>query len=203
MTQRNKNILMTLLIIAPFVVTFAFVRLFVDLNDMDRVNKGTMLLPHVQLTDLAARKPSGDFFSAADTLGHWSLVYIGDGDCDDACKNALFYLIRQLRLSLGADSKRVERVIMTTAPAGEELRQFLDENVQGMTELSVSKESVSRAFSQAFPSSSDALGKIYIMSPDGQLILWYPSHTEQQQVLLEADNILADLKRILKGAVNG
>lgn len=203
LSQRNKNILMTLLIIAPFVLTFAFVRLFVDLENLDRANKGTMILPHVQLEALAARKPDGDFFTVVDTGNQWSLVYLAGSECDSACKNALYYLIRQLRLSLGADSKRVERIVMLSDEPGNELREFLDTNVVGMTELRLEPDAVTRAFGQVFRTGSDAIGKVFIMSPDGQIILWYPSHAEQEKVLLEADNILADLKRILKGDVNG
>ena len=203
LSQRNKNILITLLIIAPFVLTFAFVRLFVDLDNLDRVNKGTMILPHVQLEALAARKLDGSYFTEVDTGNQWSLVYLAGERCDTSCKNALYYLIRQLRLSLGADSKRVERIVMLTSEPDQELREFLDTNVVGMTELQVAPEAVSRAFSAVFPTADDAIGKVFIMSPDGQIILWYPSHAEQQAVLLEADNVLADLKRILKGDVNG
>lgn len=203
MTQRQKNILLTLLIVAPFVLTFAFVRLFVDLESLERVNKGTMILPHVQLDALAPRLTNGEAFTTINTRGHWSMLYIADGSCETSCKNALYYLIRQLRLSLGADSNRIERVIMHTAEPDSSLREFLDNNVAGMTELQVRADAVNSAFSAVFTETDSATGKVYVMSPDGQIILWYPSHEQQEQVLLEADNILSDLKRILKGDVNG
>lgn len=201
--QQHKNILITLAIVAPFLVTVLFVRLFVDLESLERVNKGSMILPHVQLPALNAATSEGAPLTRDTTSGHWSLMYIAGGDCDDTCKNALYYLIQNLRLSLGKDSGRLARMVVHSAEPGAELREFLDTNVSGMGEYHASVDNLLSAFNGVFPPGDSPVGKIFVVSPDGQIILWYPSHADRQQVLLEADNILADLKRILKGSVNG
>lgn len=201
--QQHKNILITLGIVAPFLVTVLFVRLFVDLESLERVNKGTMILPHVQLPALNAQARDGSALTRDTTRGHWSLMYIAGGDCPETCKNALYYLIQNLRLSLGKDSGRLARMVIHSRDPDAGLRDFLDTNVVGMQEYHASEDDLAAAFSGTFSSGDSAVGKIYVVSPDGQIILWYPSHADRQQVLLEADNILADLKRILKGSVNG
>jgi hypothetical protein len=43
----------------------------------------------------------------------WSLVYIGDGQCDDNCRKALV-VMRQTRLSLNNEMARVDRVFLAT-----------------------------------------------------------------------------------------
>ena len=43
----------------------------------------------------------------------WSLVYVGAGDCDDACRFAL-YFIRQTHLGLGHLMPRVQQVFLVT-----------------------------------------------------------------------------------------
>lgn len=203
LTQQHKNILITLAIVAPFLATVLFVRLFVDLEALDRVNKGTMILPHVQLPALNAASADGAALTRDTTNGHWSLMYIAGGSCAEPCKNALYYLIQNLRLSLGKDSGRLARMVIHSSEPGDELREFLETNVPGMLEYRASSDDLRTAFSGAFKDDDTPVGKIYVVSPDGQIILWYPSHADRQQVLLEADNILADLKRILKGSVNG
>ena len=104
MTQRNKNLLMMLLIIAPFALTMAFVHLFVDLEDLDRTNKGTLLIPHVQIESLKPSYTDGRNFTASELAGQWTILYVAAGDCGTACKNGLYYLVKQLRLGLGSDA---------------------------------------------------------------------------------------------------
>lgn len=200
MTARNKNILMSILIVLPFIATFAFVRTFVDLNSMDKVNKGSLILPHVQLADLNLTNQEKAPFTSSETADHWWLVYVADGSCSSECKNGLFYLMKQLHVALGKKSPRVARLVIHTDTPSPELTDFLANNATGTLELSSSKKTIESAFSSVFPGELSPLNKIFIMSPDGQIILWYDSPKEQNDVLLEADKILADLKRMLKGA---
>lgn len=203
MQQRTKNLLMLVLIVAPFAATILFVRLFLDPAAMDTANKGNLIVPHVQLAALQPVSQDGSPYTQEQTANQWSMVYIADGQCADSCKNALFYLMRQLRLSLDTDTPRVRRVIIHTAEPNAELRDFLDNNVAGMVEVQARPARVESAFSAVFSEGDTATGKIYIMSPDAQIFLWYPSHDAQQDVLLEADRIRSDLKRILKGSLIG
>ena len=45
--------------------------------------------------------------------GDWSLVYVGDGGCDEDCRTALVFA-RQTRLSLGKEMTRLGRVMLVT-----------------------------------------------------------------------------------------
>lgn len=203
MQQRTRNLLMMALIVAPFALTILFVRFFVDPSAMDTANKGNLIVPHIQLAELAPITDDGQPYTAEQTANQWSMVYIADGQCETSCKNALFYLMRQLRLSLDTDTARVRRVIIHTATPEAGLRDFLDNNATGMVEVNAAPNAIEQAFADVFPTGESATGKIYIMSPDAQIFLWYPSHEAQQDVLLEADRIRADLKRILKGSLIG
>ena len=203
MTQRNKNILIMLLIIAPFALTMAFVHLFVDLEDLDRTNKGTLIVPHVQIEDLKPLHPDGRRFEASELTGQWTLLYIAAGECATACKNGLYYLIKQLRQALGSDAPRVRRVIAHTADASAELRDFLDNNVAGMLEIQADADAVNHALLPFMSSATAATDHIFLVAPDGQVFMWYPTHEDIQDVLLESDKILYDLKRTLKGSLIG
>ncbi|MEO7387254.1 MAG: SCO family protein [Gammaproteobacteria bacterium] len=54
--------------------------------------------------------------ATADFSGRWSLIYVGRGECDDACKEAL-YRTRQVRRALGKEMSRVQRFFVSTSGA--------------------------------------------------------------------------------------
>ncbi len=203
MTQRNRNLLIMALIIAPFALTMLFVHLFVDVSEMERTNKGTLIVPHVQFQDLKPRKMSGERYDISEMTGQWTMLYIAAGDCETACKNGLYYLIKQLRQALGSDAPRVRRMIAHTAEPGDALRAFLDNEVVGMVELQVDADAVSHALLPFMDGASTAVDHIFLVAPDGQIFIWYPTHEDIQDVLLESDRILYDLKRTLKGSLIG
>jgi len=203
MTTRNKNLLILALMIAPFVLTFAYVKLFVNFDDMERTNQGTLIVPHVDMVDLKPRQLDGSAFAIDALAGQWTMLYIASGDCDTACKNGLYYLIMQLRKSLDVDTPRVRRLIAHTRDASPALREFLDDKVSGMEEIRVDGVAVEHALLPFMQGASSASNHIYLVSPDGKIFIWYPTHEDINEVLLEADRIRADLKRTLKGSLIG
>lgn len=202
MTVRQKNLLILALMVLPFIASALYVRLFVHVEDMPQVNKGTLLVPHVQFIDLKPTR-EGQPFPIADLAGQWSMLYLANGSCDTRCKNGLYYLMRQLRLALGSDAPRVRRVIGHAQPPTDALRQFLDDKVPGMLELQVDGNAVEHALQPFMSGADSAFDHIFLMAPDGQIFIWYPSHDAMEDVLLESDNILFDLKRTLKGSLLG
>ena len=71
-----------------------------------RVNAGYLLEPIVSVIDEVP-----DSQVAKDADGHWALIYVNEGVCDDACKDAL-YTTRQSRLMLGREMERVIRIFL-------------------------------------------------------------------------------------------
>lgn len=203
MTTRNKNLLLLALMVAPFVLTFAYVRLFVDLGEMERNNKGNLIIPHVDFADLKPRTTAGAVFSNDSLEGKWTMLYVSNGECDTACKNGLYYLVMNLRKSLDTDTPRVRRLIAYTQSPSAELRAFLDDEVAGMEEVRVDSVAVEHALLPFMQGAGSAVDHIYLVSPDGKIFIWYPTHEDMQDVLLEADRIRADLKRTLKGSLIG
>ena len=201
MQKRTKNRLLLLLMVAPFVLTFIYVRFFVTLDDLGRNNKGTLIIPHVDMVDLKPTHLDGKPFSDDQLAGKWTLMYTANGSCDTLCKNGLYYLIMQLRKSLDTDTPRVRRLVVHMQAPDRELRQFLDNKVTGMEELNVDSVAVEHALLPFMKGAPSAANHIFIVSPDGKIFIWYPSHKEMQDVLLEADKIRDDLKRTLKGSL--
>src|SRR5438034_113963 len=74
-------------------------------------NKGDLVSPVVSLPDVALHKPDGSTLDAQWQQHKWTLLYVGDGACDQDCRNALL-VTRNIRLLLGKDSTRVQRAFL-------------------------------------------------------------------------------------------
>ncbi len=204
MSPKTKNILTLAAIISPFVLFALAGRYLVDLRDMPLQNKGQLLIPHIDVATLNAQDGEGHTFDADDTKGMWSILYIAGSHCDTRCKNGLYYQVRQVRLALGEDIDRVRRVIVHTAPADDSLSTFLNDNVEGMIPIHADPDTTRRALAPVYaPESSQPVGDIFLVSPDGKIFMRYPTHEDMEATLEEAENIRVDLKRTLKGSLIG
>lgn len=204
MSPKTKNIVTLVAIISPFVLFALAGRFLINPWELPRQNKGQLLIPHIDIATLDANDGAGHLFDAEDTKGMWSILYIAGSECDTRCKNGLYYQIRQVRLALGEDIDRVRRVIVHTAPAANSLSEFLDNNVEGMISINAMPDTVQRALAPVYaPESSQPVGDIFLVSPDGQIFMRYPTHENMEATLEEAENIRVDLKRTLKGSLIG
>ena len=118
MSPRTKNIATLAAIVAPFVLFFLAGRFLIDPWELPRENKGQLLIPHIDMAKLNAVNDDGDAYTGDDMTGLWTILYVAGSECDTRCKNGLYYQMRQVRQTLGADVDRVRRVILHTAPAG-------------------------------------------------------------------------------------
>ena len=100
-----------LAIVGPFVLFFIAGRYFVDPWELPRENKGELLIPHIQLDTLALRDDSGEPYDGEDTAGLWTLMYVAGAECGKACKNGLYYQMRQVQQTLGENMERLRRVV--------------------------------------------------------------------------------------------
>ena len=70
-------------------------------------NHGTLIQPAKPLDELSLTTTNGDGWNKQQFMGKWTLLYVGDEECDLYCEASLFKM-RQVRLSLGRDSQRVQ-----------------------------------------------------------------------------------------------
>lgn len=201
MTQRARNLLVLSAIIGIFVAFALAGRFLVDPSEMDKVNNGDLIVPHIPIADLRLKEAGGDAWTAKDMAGQWSLMYVGGRQCARACKNALFYLMTRLRRSLAQDAERVRLILVHTSKASKQLKDFMHERLAPMVELRGDPKTVTRALAPAFTrNGADPRHHLYLVAPDGQIFMWYPTHADKQALLKEADGLYQDLLTTLKGA---
>jgi hypothetical protein len=116
--------------------------------------------------------------------GKWSLVYVGAGNCDAACRHTLYYM-RQTHLGLGRLYTRAQRVFLATAPYD---RNGLAQQYPGLITVNAASPATAALLS-AFPAAQRPTG-IFIVDPNGNLMMRYDS-TDRPEGLLD------DLKQLL------
>jgi cytochrome oxidase Cu insertion factor (SCO1/SenC/PrrC family) len=141
-------------------------------------------IPHGALTDI-----DGKALPATLLRGRWTLMYVGRGDCDPRCREALT-LTRQTRIALNDDIDRVQRLFVASEPCCD--RDYLRTQHTDLT-IARADTDASRATLAAFPDAThlDALGRIYIVDPLGNLMMSYGADAPPK-------GLLEDLKKLLK-----
>jgi len=121
----------------------------------------------------------------------WSLVYVGDGACDDHCRSSLVFA-RQTRLSLNKDMTRINRVFLATGSCCD--RAYLAEEHEGLEVFDAAADAELAAVVAALPAALPATEReysLFIIDPLGNLVMRYDTREEPR-------GLLEDLKKLLK-----
>jgi hypothetical protein len=151
-----------------------------------RVNHGELItpprtLPLLELPSAIEAQPvPAELFRRK-----WSLVYIGDGGCDEACRRTL-YVMRQTRLALNSQMTRVERVFLVTGGCCD--RDFLSREQAGLAVLDATGEAGERLIA-GFPAQARNQS-LFIVDPLGNLMMRY-------DVRQDPKGLLEDLRKLL------
>ena len=191
---RNLRMLAVLagLFLLPLLLAF-YMYYATDWRPVKRVNHGTLIspvrslpavhLPRVSIgdADASAARDSGELLHKK-----WSLVYIGAGNCDEPCRQAL-YVMRQTRLSLNNEMSRVERIFLTTANCC--ARDFLAHEHPGLIVLDATGGEGERLLHE-FPADGRPYS-LFIVDPLGNLMMSYDARQNPK-------GLLEDLQKLLR-----
>ena len=152
-----------------------------------RVNHGLLITPARPLPPLRLPQAGGAAAAhGAPFRGTWSLVYVGNGACDGACRQAL-YVMRQTRLALNNDMTRLQRVFL--ASGGCCARELLGREQAGLEILDAAGPA-GAALLREFPSPGRA-HSLFVVDPLGNLMMSYDARGDPH-------GLLEDLKKLLK-----
>jgi hypothetical protein len=181
---RRTLLIVAALFLVPVAVAFTlyYGKLWHPANSS---SKGELINPARPLVVAGLRHPDGTPASAEVLSGKWTLVYIGDGRCDEACRNALVFG-RQSRLALNNDMTRVQRVLFATANCCD--NEYFAREQEGLIALDASSKEAAALLAQ-FPEAREH--SLFIVDPLGNLMMRHDaSHTTK--------DLLSDLKKLLK-----
>ena len=137
-------------------------------------NQGMLVHPARPLT-LPADMMVADV-SANDYLsGKWTLLYIGDADCDDVCSGNL-YKLRQVRIAQNENMKRIQTLYMVLGnELPDALGAMLASDYSNM-DVALVPASLAEQFSADFlidGVSMEGAERIYFVDPLGNLMMYY------------------------------
>ncbi len=138
-------------------------------------NKGTLLQPPVTLEQQTEKLPEG-----------WQLGYIAPQNCETSCENTL-YVMNQVDVAIGKDTDRLTPVVLHQS---ESLQASFNHSAPHITQL-VTPELISQL--SALPENT-----VFIIDPMHNVMLYYPTHEDKEQMIAEGKNMLADLRKLLK-----
>jgi hypothetical protein len=173
--QRRKLLLLAALFFLP--ITASFVLYYgTDWRPTATSNHGVLIHPARPLPE------------AAEPLrGKWALVYVGEGSCAQACRDALVFA-RQTRLALNQEMTRVDRVLLATGNCCD--LEYLDAEHAGIKVFDVSEEPARGSLLAVLPP-EDREYSLYIVDPLGNLVMRYDTREEPR-------GLLSDLRKLLK-----
>lgn len=146
----------------------------------------TVSIPAAQVLDL--RRQTREL---TDLKGQWLFMSVGSGACDERCQERL-YLQRQLIVSLGAESDRVDWVWLINDEA--EVDEKLLPALQSAQVLRVPKEVLQ---SWLKPKQDQSLESFfYLVDPQGQWMERFIASGQNEQML----NVKKDLNRLLSAS---
>ena len=171
------------LFLAPVIVAW-FLYSGGDAADPDQGAHGVLAEPPLALADIALPE-GGDAGAEARLTGRWTFLYAERNECASACEEALIRM-RQVRLALGKDASRVQRVFLPIDmdPDFEQAAQafpgmvILPAGAPGRSEL-IERIGVRQP------------GEVLLVDPLGNLILSYPPG-------LDPDGLFRDAKHLLR-----
>ncbi len=149
-------------------------------------NNGELISPAHPLTAVTLTTRDGTPASPTLLSEKWTLVYIGNGRCDEVCQHALWTL-RQTRLLLAEDMDRVQRVFIADEDCCND--EFLKREHAGL-EVITAEDSATREWLGQFPR-DPAVPYVYIVDPLGNLMMRFDTRENPK-------GLLKDLEKLLK-----
>jgi cytochrome oxidase Cu insertion factor (SCO1/SenC/PrrC family) len=179
---RLQFILLAVIFLGPLALAMYLYYGVEDWRPPGQTNHGTLIEPVVLLPEVAVDTLSGGSTSAQVLRNHWTLLYVNPEPCGETCRQEIIKL-RQIRLALGAEADRVERVYLAGAeppPA-----EWLERTQTGLVSAALDDNP---ALEAALPSPGPA---IYFVDPLGNLMMRFPADADPE-------DIKDDLKKLLK-----
>jgi cytochrome oxidase Cu insertion factor (SCO1/SenC/PrrC family) len=154
-------------------------------------SKGDLIDPARPLAEISLPTMDGGATTPGFLRGKWSMVYVGEGGCDERCRAAL-YLMRQSRIALNKDMDRVQRVFLVTGNCCD--RAFLAAEHPDLLVASV-ESAAAASLLAPFPHydgvPAATAGRIYLVDPLGNLLMSYAATAPDKA-------LLTDMKKLLR-----
>jgi hypothetical protein len=194
--SRAQLLLLAVLFLGPFLAAYLLYFYFPALHPSGRVNYGTLITPARPIPPgLSFTRPDGSTVGDDLLRGHWSLVYLGSGNCDAACAQHL-YMTRQVRTRLRGDAERVQRIYVAQNPGAlATVRAALAPQHKDVVWVAEAGDSGARLADFLHP---DDPAAVYLFDPHGNWLLVYGEAQNREPPNTYMSHLYADLSKLLR-----
>ena len=187
---RTKLVLLILMFFVPVAGSWYLV-FFTDYarDGKGGAEHGDLIDPPRQLENARLLRVNERSIDQVSLYGKWSMLFFVDGTCAAECEENL-YRLRQIRLAIGREMKRLQRIAIVDQSENSQFSDFLSKNYPG--QLYVSKKDLGEGFLQQFQGLElDDKSAIFLIDTRGFLMMRYPGNTDPS-------GIIRDLSRLLR-----
>ena len=157
-------------------------------NKMTSIENGILVEPVIPVGEIESAKLEDN--SEIETIsGRWTLVFFVDKKCDDKCNKKL-YQVRQIRLALGKNVDKVDRLLISnnvldwSSLSQDYLGQkVLDNSMKDFARVKKSFNSIAQFNDTSF----------YLIDPYGFIMMQYKDD-------IEPKGIIRDIERLIRNA---
>jgi cytochrome oxidase Cu insertion factor (SCO1/SenC/PrrC family) len=143
-------------------------------------NYGELLTPAPVTTQVLGRAGGGPF-RFEELRGKWVLVASDSGACAEACREKLATM-RQVRLALGRNASRVERVFVV-----DDLRP---PDTAALQPFAGTLVAITPAGMTLPPVPANDRAHIYVIDPRGDVMMRFPAATDRKKMLHDLNRLL-------------
>ena len=151
-------------------------------------NKGELINPAWPLQTINLQSSTNTHIQLKDLERIWTVVLVVGEHCDEQCKKNLYYT-RQMRLAMGKDIERVQRLLLVP-PGGTDLEPtWLAQEHPSL--LVAEQGKLVQQIKTATANMPNGAHTVYLIDPLANLMMRYPRQ-------LEPKDLMQDLKKLLK-----
>ena len=187
-SQQNKGrivlVTIALMFFLPILLAW-FLNFYSDFKrDTHCIHHGELIVPPLPLGDLKVTAIGGSELLSLEKK--WTLVFLVSDQCDPICEDKL-YQLRQIRLAVGKDREKVERLLVVNKKLdwSNYENAFLNQKV--IDKGSPSYASITKNLKSA--KNFDSNG-IYLMDAYGSLIMKYAYKTAPKGIIKDIERLI-------------
>jgi len=187
MSEKNKQgrlqlVLLATVFFGPLILAWLFYGLGIDLSTGRSTAHG-ILIPPVKLVDDASLSlPREEQDSPYP--GRWTLALALDGACNNLCEK-LLYETRQVRVALGKEDRRVQRIVFLTGDTP--LGATVLAKHPGVRVFPADSELAGEFFAAIEPYGT---GNVFLIDPLGNLIMRFTADTSMKDMHKDLHKLL-------------
>ena len=163
--NRRKLVFLFAIAIVPMFVAYGLFFYFPDLIPASTTNEGVLIQPPLSGVTLGLIEP------VVEPRGVWTMLIPVAATCSEQCQQRL-YLSRQIKIGLGKDADRIERIALLSIDPSTELQALLAAEHGDLTAQVFSSQALQSALQRRLPGATGA-EYLLLMDPNGNIMMFY------------------------------